>query len=132
MPKRAEGRAPRGPSLSRTNSQSFEALTNYATLSGDFLKEMRYSAVQSSMSASAIMVDPEELIPTRDSLLSRLKDRDDHDSWQDFFNTYWKLVYGVAMKAGLTDQEAQEVVQETVITVSRRIAEFKYDPAICS
>src|SRR5262245_50894794 len=74
----------------------------------------------------------EELIPTRDSLLSRLKDWQDDASWRDFFNTYWKLVYGVALKAGLTEQEAQEVVQETVITVSRRIAEFKYDPAICS
>jgi len=78
------------------------------------------------------MADPEELIPTRDSLLSRLKDRDDHESWQDFFNTYWKLVYGVAVKAGLTDQEAQEVVQETVITVARRIPEFRYDPDVCS
>jgi RNA polymerase sigma factor (sigma-70 family) len=78
------------------------------------------------------MAEPEELIPTRDSLLSRLKDRDDHESWQEFFNTYWKLVYGVAIKAGLTDQEAQEVVQETVITVARRIPEFRYDPSVCS
>jgi RNA polymerase sigma-70 factor (ECF subfamily) len=74
----------------------------------------------------------EELIPTRDSLLSRLKDWGDDESWREFFNTYWKLVYGVARKAGLTDQEAEEVVQETVITVARRIPEFKYDPAVCS
>jgi RNA polymerase sigma-70 factor (ECF subfamily) len=74
----------------------------------------------------------DELIPTRDSLLSRLKDWRDDASWRDFFNTYWKLVYGVALKAGLTEQEAEEVVQETVITVARRIGEFKYDPAVCS
>jgi RNA polymerase sigma-70 factor (ECF subfamily) len=78
------------------------------------------------------MADRNELIPTRNSLLSRLKDWEDKESWQDFFDTYWKLVYGVAIKAGLTDQEAQEVVQETVITVARRIPEFKYDPATCS
>src|SRR5438093_10709418 len=78
------------------------------------------------------MLNTEELIPTRDSLLSRLKNREDQESWQDFFHTYWKLVYGVAIKAGLTDQEAQEAVQETVITVARRIPEFKYDPATCS
>jgi RNA polymerase sigma-70 factor (ECF subfamily) len=75
--------------------------------------------------------DEEEFIPTRDSLLSRLKDWRDDDGWRDFFNI-WKLVYGVAAKAGLTDQEAQEVVQETVITVARRIPEFKYDPGVCS
>ena len=51
-----------------------------------------------------------ELIPTRDSLLSRLKDWRDDDSWRDFFNTYWKLLHGVALKAGLTEEEAQEVV----------------------
>src|SRR5262245_41671299 len=81
---------------------------------------------------SSDLPSPDELIPTRDSLLSRLKDRQDADSWRDFFNTYWKLVYGVALKAGLTGEEAQEVVQETVITVARRIPEFKYDPAVCS
>jgi RNA polymerase sigma factor (sigma-70 family) len=75
---------------------------------------------------------PDELIPTRDSLLSRLKDSGDDESWREFFNTYWRLVYGVALKAGLSEQEAEEVVQETVITVARRIPEFKYDPAVCS
>ena len=81
---------------------------------------------------SSDLPKPEELIPTRDSLLSRLKDQRDEESWRDFFNTYWKLVYGVALNAGLTEQEAQDVVQETVITVARRIPEFKYDPAVCS
>ena len=81
---------------------------------------------------SSDLLNPEELIPTRASLLSRLKDQRDDESWHDFFNTYWKLVYSVALKAGLTEQEAQDVVQETLITVSRRIPEFRYDPAVCS
>ncbi len=74
----------------------------------------------------------EALIPTRDSLLSRLKDWRDDASWRDFFNTYWRLVYGVALKAGLNEQEAEEVVQETLITVARRIPEFEYDRSVCS
>src|SRR5215831_12283639 len=68
-------------------------------------------------------------IPTRQSLLERLKDWGDQSSWQDFFDTYWQLIYNVAIKAGLTDAEAQEVVQETVIAVSKNISEFKTDPA---
>src|SRR5882724_10620505 len=68
-------------------------------------------------------------IPTRWSLISRLKDWDDRESWKDFFDTYWKLIYGVAIKAGLSDAEAEEVVQETVITVAKKIGEFKADPA---
>ena len=75
---------------------------------------------------------PDEFIPTRGSLLSRLKDWDDQDSWRDFFNTYWKLIYGVALKSGLTETEAQEVVQETVISVAKAIPQFKYDAAVCS
>ena len=75
---------------------------------------------------------PEEFIPTRRSLLTRLKQWDDHESWRDFFNTYWKLVYGVALKAGLTEIESQEVVQETVIAVAKKMHAFKYDPAIGS
>src|SRR5207245_5537229 len=70
--------------------------------------------------------------PTRRSLLSRLKNWNDQESWQDFFDTYWKLIYGAAIKSGLSDVEAQEVVQETVITVTKKIKEFKTDPAFGS
>jgi RNA polymerase sigma-70 factor (ECF subfamily) len=75
---------------------------------------------------------PEELIPTRETLLSRLKDLGDEKSWQEFFETYWKLIYATARKAGLPDAEAQDVVQETVISVAKHIEGFKYDPAVCS
>src|SRR5437762_11431661 len=68
-------------------------------------------------------------IPTRHSLLNRLKGWGDQTSWQDFFDTYWRLIYNVAVKAGLTDTEAQEVVQETVIAVAKNISGFKTDPA---
>lgn len=68
-------------------------------------------------------------IPTRHSLLNRLRDWGDQMSWQDFFDTYSRLIYNVAVKAGLSDAEAQEVVQETVIAVARKIGEFKADPA---
>lgn len=70
-----------------------------------------------------------EIIPTRRSLLSRLKNWDDQEAWRSFFDTYWKLIYNAAIRAGLTDAEAQDVVQETVIGISRKIPEFVYDPA---
>ncbi len=73
-----------------------------------------------------------DLIPTRQSLLDRLKSLDDQSSWGDFFETYWKLIYGVARKTGLSDAEAQDVVQETIISVARKIPEFTYDPAVGS
>jgi RNA polymerase sigma factor (sigma-70 family) len=81
---------------------------------------------------SLAMKDTPEFLPTRRSLLGRLKQWDDQASWQDFFNTYWKLIYGVAIKAGLTDAEAQDVVQETVLSVAKQMPNFKYDPGLGS
>lgn len=72
---------------------------------------------------------PDELIPTRLSLLTRLKDWEDRDGWKEFFDTYWRLVYGIAIKAGLTGSEAEEVVQETVVAVAKQMPGFRYDAA---
>lgn len=62
----------------------------------------------------------EDLIPTRKSLLGRLKDWQDNESWKDFFDTYWRLIYGFAIQRGLNHEESQEVVEETVVAVAKR------------
>jgi DNA-directed RNA polymerase specialized sigma24 family protein len=56
----------------------------------------------------------DEFIPTRATLINRLKNWQDQASWQDFFDTYWKLIYGLARKFGLNEEDAQDVVQETM------------------
>lgn len=66
---------------------------------------------------------------TRKTLLSRLRDLDDQESWRTFFNLYWRLLYNVARRSGLNDSCAQEIVQDTVISVARQMPEFRYDPA---
>jgi RNA polymerase sigma factor (sigma-70 family) len=68
-------------------------------------------------------------IATRESLLSRLKNSGDHESWKTFFDTYSRLLYNTAVKAGLTPVEAQDAVQETVISVMKTMPKFEYDPA---
>ncbi len=65
------------------------------------------------------------MLATRLSLIERLADWKDQARWQEFFDTYWRLIYNVARKAGLTDSEAQDVVQDTVITIAKSIG--KYD-----
>jgi RNA polymerase sigma factor (sigma-70 family) len=70
--------------------------------------------------------------PTRKSLLIRLKDWSDQDSWQEFCKIYEKVIYDVALKAGLRKVEAQEVVQETLLSVAKKIAGFDYNPEIGS
>lgn len=72
------------------------------------------------------------LLNTRRSLVERLGNPDDQASWRTFFDAYGGLLYRVARAAGLTDTEAQEAVQETVITVARNIGGLRYDPALGS
>ena len=72
---------------------------------------------------------PDDLNHTRWTLIQRLKDLEDNDSWQAFFDAYWRLIYTVASNAGLRHTEAEEVVQETIREVSRKIGTFHADPA---
>jgi RNA polymerase sigma factor (sigma-70 family) len=74
------------------------------------------------------MNETDDLLPTRRTLLSRLKNLSDQDNWRLFFDTYWHLIYGMAIKSGLTHTEAQDVVQETVISVMNNLPGFHYDP----
>ena len=87
------------------------------------------TAIPAGRSSVVLAPTTDDSLPTRRSLLSRLRDLDDSDSWRTFFDTYWRLLYNVARKAGLNDTEAQDVVQETVISVARKMPEFRYDPA---
>ena len=66
---------------------------------------------------------------TRRTLLSRLRNLDDQESWRTFFDLYWRLLYNVARKSRLDDPGAQEIVQDTVIAVARKMPEFRYDPS---
>ena len=68
-----------------------------------------------------------------------MKNWQDRDSWQQFYDTYSSLIYGAAMGAGLSHSEAEEVLQETVLTVAKKMKSdgserpaFTYDPAMGS
>jgi len=64
---------------------------------------------------------------TRTTMVMGLRDLEDQKVWNRFFNSYWKLIYHSAKSAGLGDADAQEVVQETVISITKSIGGFEYD-----
>lgn len=80
---------------------------------------------------TVMTTDEPTSIQTRPSLLNRLKQGDDTESWQEFYRIYGKLVRDFAIKAGLTDSEADEVVQETAIAMARHLPEYRYDRKVC-
>lgn len=66
---------------------------------------------------------------TRKSLIARLENWEDQRTWDEFYQTYWRLIYAVAMKAGLRSDEAFDCVQETILTIAKQSRKKLYDPA---
>ena len=57
------------------------------------------------------------------------KDEGEKANWKNFFDNYWRLIYETACKAGLADGEAQEVVQEVIVSVAQQMQNFGFDPS---
>ena len=58
---------------------------------------------------------------TRASLILKLRDPADADAWEQFAAIYQPLVYRLARSRGLQDADAQELVQEVLLAVSRAV-----------
>jgi RNA polymerase sigma-70 factor (ECF subfamily) len=67
------------------------------------------------------------LLETRSSLINRLKDTINGESWEVFFNTYWELIFSVARRAGLSEADSQDIVQETILKVHKSLDRFQYN-----
>jgi RNA polymerase sigma-70 factor (ECF subfamily) len=65
---------------------------------------------------------------TRKSLIARLDNWEDQRTWDEFYQTYWRLIYSVAIKAGLRNEEAFDCVQETILTIAKQSKKNLYDP----
>jgi RNA polymerase sigma factor (sigma-70 family) len=65
---------------------------------------------------------------TRATLLARLKNADDVESWGEFARLYGPVVYGFARKRGLQDADAADVVQDVLRSVARNAHRMEYDP----
>src|ERR1041385_3576896 len=59
------------------------------------------------------------------SLLGRIRNWDDSQSWEEFTQTSWRLTYTWARRSGLAGAEARDVVQETLLGVAKKIHEFE-------
>lgn len=75
---------------------------------------------------------PSEFLPTRSSLLQRLKTWANEADWKEFFDTYQRSIRGLALKCGLNHAEAEEVVQETMVAVAKQMPGFEYDRSVGS
>lgn len=75
------------------------------------------------------MKKDDDSLRTSWTAVAGLKNTQDAESWERFYARYRPLIFGLAAKAGLRQEEAQEVVQETMLSVSKHIQDFIADPA---
>jgi len=70
----------------------------------------------------------EAFAKTRKSLIARLDNWEDQKTWDEFYQTYWKLIYSVGLKSGLRSEEAFDCVQETILSIAKQSKKNMYDP----
>ena len=66
---------------------------------------------------------------TRATLLARLKSRSDAEAWSQFQKLYAPLLYRYGRGRGLSREDAEDVRNQCLEVVARKIGTFKYDKA---
>ena len=66
--------------------------------------------------------------PTRQTLIARLRDQHDEESWETFTQIYQRYIYVVIRRMNLSHSEAEDLVQEILIKVWNKLPELDYNP----
>src|SRR5262249_31800559 len=66
---------------------------------------------------------------TRVSILMRVKDPTDQSAWAAFDAIYRPMLIRYARARGLSDADAEDVVQHCLATLVQHVHSFEYDPA---
>ena len=65
-----------------------------------------------------------EFPETNPSLIARLQELGDGTSWAEFLRLYEPVVYRIARRRGLQEADAQDVVQQVFVSISRSIEDW--------
>ena len=94
----------------------------------DVFGKMTSFRARSSLLMGMMMMREPEPGPTQPSLLLRIRDASDAESWRTFVSIYAPLIYRSCRRRGLQDADAADVGQEVLAQVARSIREFEYQP----
>lgn len=68
-------------------------------------------------------------LPTRASLLIRIRQTDDHDAWNEFAQIYRPAIIRLARMKGLQNADAEDLAQQVLVSISRAIQNWQPDPS---
>ena len=63
---------------------------------------------------------------TRLTLLEKIRDRHDEQSWKDFVETYRPFIYSVCRNMKVNHYESEELTQEVLLKLWDKLPEFQY------
>ena len=65
---------------------------------------------------------------TRQTLLQKIKDVHDEDSWNEFVTIYRPFIYVIIKNLGVKTDEIEDHVQSTLVICWQKLPDFSYDP----
>ncbi len=65
---------------------------------------------------------------THVTLLERLSAGDDRSAWREFCDRYGDLIRGFARRAGCGENDADDVLQDVLMSLVKVMPDFRYDP----
>lgn len=65
---------------------------------------------------------------TSKSMLERIHDGDDHHAWAEFYDKYRGMIVAIGKSHNLTQEECDDLLQNTMTTFWRRLNGFVYQP----
>ena len=66
---------------------------------------------------------------TSETLLNRVRSPLDQAAWTEFVERYGRRIYGWCRQWGLQEADAQDVTQDVLLRLARKMRSFAYDPA---
>ena len=65
---------------------------------------------------------------TRLTLIQKIKNRYDEGSWQEFVEIYERYIYSIIRQLGLSADESEEMTQNIMIKLWKKLPDYDYDP----
>lgn len=66
---------------------------------------------------------------THVTLLERLSAGEDRSAWREFCDRYGDLIRGFARRAGCNENDADDILQDALVSLVSAMPSFRYDPA---
>lgn len=69
-----------------------------------------------------------EPLNTRETLLQKIKNSRDDQSWEDFTDYYQGYIYAVILSMNINYHDTQDLVQAVLLKAWKSLPDFEYDP----